>query len=118
MEPSYLEGRTAAAESLRRLLFAAGIAVMDANNDISGAGLALFEQFFGGDAISEKLDIEKTQATLDDRTKQVNVKATHAQKCKCCVICVVSHARMDGLMRRNESCFVVLLRRSGLGSSS
>lgn len=67
MEPSYLEGRTNTAETMRRLLFAGAIAVASANEEISEAEVEVFEKFFGKRSFSDKLDIDKIKAELPDR---------------------------------------------------
>ncbi|RBP49777.1 M48 family metallopeptidase [Arenicella xantha] len=79
MEPSYLEAKTDTAESMRRLLFAGLIAVADAKDDISAEELGVFERFFGKYAFSDKLDLEKTKATLERRSKEVKTRATETQ---------------------------------------
>lgn len=70
MEPSYLEGKTAAAEAMRRLLFAAALLVANANGDISAAEIAVFEKFFGDGSFNDKLDITKLEREIPDRVTQ------------------------------------------------
>ena len=67
MEPSYLEGRTSAAEAMRRALFAAAIAVAAASGEISEEEIEVFERFFGTGAFSEKLNVEQLKAELPAR---------------------------------------------------
>ena len=80
MEPSYLEGRTAVAESMRRALFAGALAVANADGEISDAEVAVFEQFFGSGSFSDRIDIDKTVAELDARLEQVREQATSSQR--------------------------------------
>ena len=80
MEPSYLEGKTEAAEAMRRLLFAAAIAVADATNGIADEEIKVFEEFFGDRAYSDKLDKGKLKAELEDRIKQTNSLTTVPQR--------------------------------------
>ena len=91
MEPSYLEGKTDAAEALRRLLFAAAIAVAEVNGDISDEEVAVFEEFFGQDAFSHKLDTEQLKAEVNDRIEQVNSLTSIPQRMQIvrdlCLIC-------------------------------
>ncbi len=95
MEPSYLEGRTDAAESMRRLLFAGSIAVANANGDVSDREIAVFEKFFGKRAFSEELNLEKLSQDLPDRIEQVNAVTTVAQRMQIIRdLCTV--ARADG----------------------
>jgi len=95
MEPSYLAGRTDAAENMRRLLFAGAIAVADANNNISDHEIAVFEKFFGKRAYSDELNLERLKQDLPDRIKQVNSMTTVAQRMQVVRdLCTV--ARADG----------------------
>jgi uncharacterized tellurite resistance protein B-like protein len=79
MEPSYLDGRTDTAESMRRLLFAGALVVVNANGDISEEEVKIFESFFGKGAFSDSLDLEALEADLDDRIDQVRELATVPQ---------------------------------------
>jgi Zn-dependent protease with chaperone function len=113
MEPSYIEGRTKASESMRRLLFTAAVVLMDVNGEISKPEIASFEQFFGANALSDRLDIEKTKATLDDRVAQANEQATLAQRMQvlrdlCCI------SRADGPVADSE-CKVLRSLAADLG---
>jgi uncharacterized tellurite resistance protein B-like protein len=80
MEPSYLEGRTDAAEIMRRLLFAGAIALANADGNISAAEIELFEKYFGSGAFGEHLDVEKLQQKLPDRTAQARDKLSVARR--------------------------------------
>ncbi|MEM1264083.1 MAG: M48 family metallopeptidase [Pseudomonadota bacterium] len=80
MEPSYLEGRTTVAESMRRALFAGALAVANADGVISDAEIEVFEQFFGSGSFNDRIDIEKTVAELDSRLEQVQDEASSSQR--------------------------------------
>ena len=80
MEPSYLEGRTDTAESMRRLLFAAALSVANADGNISEKEIAVFEKFFGKRSFNEDLNLDRLAADLDDRIKQVKSTTTIAQR--------------------------------------
>lgn len=67
MEPNYLEGRTPAAESMRRALFAAALTVANADGEVSEAEITVFEKFFGDGKFSEKLNLDKLAKTLPSR---------------------------------------------------
>lgn len=69
MEPNYLEGRTPAAEAMRRALFAAALSVAAADGEVSAAEIEVFERFFGADAFSDKLNLEKLADTLPERVE-------------------------------------------------
>lgn len=80
MEPSYLEGRTDDAESMRRLLFAAALTIANADGKISEKEIAVFEKFFGKRSFNEDLNLERLAGDLEDRIAQVNKSATVAQR--------------------------------------
>ncbi len=80
MEPSYLEGKTDTAETMRRFLFAAAIAVADASDGISDAEIKVFEDFFGSRAFSDKLDTDKLKAEVADRARQTKEVTTVPQR--------------------------------------
>ena len=93
MEPSYLEGRTEAAESMRRLLFAGGLLVANANDHISEEEKEVFEKFFGDGALTEKIDLQALEADLDDRISQTKELATTPQTMQVLRdLCLVSRA--------------------------
>jgi tellurite resistance protein len=79
MEPSYLDGRTQTAESMRRLLFAAALMVANADGEISEEEIEVFEKFFGNRAFKDDLDLEKLDADLDDRIAAVKEQASVPQ---------------------------------------
>ena len=80
MEPSYLEGKTEVAESMRRLLFAGAIAVADASGGISDKEIGVFDQFFGEYSLSENLDIEKLKQSVERRAEAVVNIASRSQR--------------------------------------
>lgn len=79
MEPSYLEGRTETAEAMRRLLFAGAITLANTSNGISDTEIQRFEQFFGTDAFSDNLDVNRLAEEIPDRIEQVKSKASTSQ---------------------------------------
>lgn len=95
MEPSYLEGRTDTDESMRRLLFAAAIAVANANNEISDREIAVFEKFFGKRAYNDNLNLERLAGDLPDRIAAVNAVTTVSQRMQI-IRDLCSVARADG----------------------
>ncbi|NKC00342.1 MAG: M48 family metalloprotease [Pseudomonadales bacterium] len=95
MEPSYIEGKTDIAEAMRRLLFAGAIAVADASDGISDEEKEIFEEFFGRNSLTDKLDIEKLKAELPDRIEQVNSLTSIPQRMQVVRdLCLVS--KVDG----------------------
>ncbi|MCR9261777.1 MAG: M48 family metalloprotease [Pseudomonadaceae bacterium] len=101
MEPSYLKGRTDTAEALRRLLFAAAIAVADASQGISEAEVKVFEEFFGKDAFSDRLNTQALKAEVAARIVQVNETTSIPQRMQVVRdLCIVSKA--DGKTSKEE----------------
>ena len=101
MEPSYLEGRTSNAESMRRLLLAAAVALVHASGTVDDRERNVFEQFFGANSLSDKLNIERTIATLEDRATTVLENTTRAQRMQVIRdLCVL--ARADGRVDPTE----------------
>ncbi|MEM9623024.1 MAG: M48 family metallopeptidase [Pseudomonadota bacterium] len=93
MEPSYLEGKTDTAEAMRRLLFAAAIAVANASAGISKAEIEIFEEFFGKASFSEKLNIEKLVHEVPERVAQVKAISSIPQRMQVIRdLCTVSRA--------------------------
>ena len=74
MEPSYLDEKSTIAELMRRTLLAGAIAVADADGHISEAEVAVFEKFFGRRSFSDKLDVARIKADLDQRIADMNNK--------------------------------------------
>jgi uncharacterized tellurite resistance protein B-like protein len=80
MEPSYIDGRSAVAEAMRRLLFAGAVTVANADGTISAGEIAVFEKFFGDGAFRRDLDIEQITADLPNRIVQANLKTSVAHR--------------------------------------
>ena len=98
MEPSYLDGRTATAEAMRRLLFAGAIAVADADRQISQAEIRVFEDFFGDDSFSDKLNIDKIKQDLADRIENVRNRTSQSQRMQVLRdLCLIARADSDNL---------------------
>ena len=74
MEPSYLDATTDAAKTMRNCLFAASLAIANADGNISDVEVSVFEDFFGQHKFSESLDMEKLLASLPERCEAVNDK--------------------------------------------
>ena len=80
MEPGYLKERSEEAEIMRRLLFAAAIAVIDADGQITEQETEIFEQFFGEDALSDSLDVGAIKKSLADRIDDANQHIAKARR--------------------------------------
>ncbi len=93
MEPSYLEGRTHSAETMRRLLFAGAIAVAAVSEGISEAEIEVFEAFFGKRSFSDKLDVEQIKAELPERISQAKTHTSRPQRMQVLRdLCTISRA--------------------------
>ena len=93
MEPSYLEARTDTATTMRRLLYAASIAVANADDGISKAEVEVFEKFFGRGEFNKDLNIDRIIETLEGRIKQANEQTADTQRMQVMRdICVMSKA--------------------------
>ena len=101
MEPNYLEGKTATAENMRRLFFAASLAVANASEGISEKEITVFEKFFGNGSFSEKLDLERLEKEVPDRIQQTLSETSPSQRMQIMHdLCVV--ARADGHVAEPE----------------
>lgn len=80
MEPSYLEGKTDVAESMRRMLFAGAITIADASGSISEKEIAVFDQFFGKASLHKNLNLEKLKTSLSRRAEDVKKIASRSQR--------------------------------------
>ena len=79
MDPSYLEGRTRAAEAMRRLLFAGVLLIGNANGQMAPEEVALFERFFGSGSYRDGFDLSALEASLPERIRSVREQASAPQ---------------------------------------
>ena len=96
MEPSYLEEKSAMAETMRRALFAGAIAVADSHGGISEEEVAAFEKFFGAHAFRDDLDVGAIKSSVPSRMESLKESVPHAR----CVqvvrdLCVIARADND-----------------------
>jgi tellurite resistance protein len=71
MEPRYTIEHTESAEAMRRLLFAAGIAIAAATGEVAPAERAALEVLLGPGAVPETLDIGGIRDVLTERMARV-----------------------------------------------
>jgi uncharacterized tellurite resistance protein B-like protein len=103
MEPSYLEGRTDAAEIMRRLLFAGAIALANADGNISESEIELFERFFGAGSFGEHLDLTKLQQDLPDRTAQARENLAAPRRMQVLRdLCLIANAEAAGAQQKRQ----------------
>ena len=101
MEPSYIEGRTKTAESMRRLLFAGAIAVANADGEIGKEEIEVFERFMGEGAFGKQLDVEHLIDELPGRIHDARETTSLPQRMQVLRdICLVATA--DGSVSRAE----------------
>ncbi|MGR8947799.1 MAG: M48 family metallopeptidase [Gammaproteobacteria bacterium] len=101
MEPNYLEGKTTATENMRRLFFAASLTVANASNGVSEQEISVFEKFFGDGSFTAKLDLERLQKEVPERTKQTLTETSPSQRMQIMHdLCIV--ARADGHVTEPE----------------
>jgi len=101
MEPSYLEGKTEVAETMRRLLFAGAITIADASGGISDKEIKIFDQFFGEFALSDNLNIEKLKQSVKRRAEAVLKVASRSQKAHL-IRDLALVAKADGRVSKNK----------------
>lgn len=80
MEPSYIEGKTVTATTMRRLLYTGSIAVANASGGIEEKEVKLFESFFGEGEFTRGFDIDRLIADLPNRIENVKKNASHLQR--------------------------------------
>ena len=93
MEPSYLEAKTVAAESMRRLLFAGSLVVARADGEITQGEVGVFEKFFGKGAFKDTVDVGALEKDLDNRIARVREEAGVTQAMQVLQdLCIVARA--------------------------
>ncbi len=70
MEPNYIDAKTDAAQSMRRVLFAGSIAVAEATAPINKKEIGVFEDFFGKGAFKSGFNIERIKQELPSRIER------------------------------------------------
>ena len=111
MEPSYLEGKTEATTTMRRLLYAGSIAVANASDGISEAEVEIFEKFFGEGQFTKNLDIERLIADLPNREKNARNSTSVLQRMQVLRdLCLV--ARASGEVTGEEKMVLQQIARS------
>ncbi|MBX2811957.1 MAG: M48 family metalloprotease [Myxococcales bacterium] len=101
MEPSYLEDKSEVAETMRRLLFAATVAIIHAGGVITDAEIAEFERLFGAGSWSSSIDADAVVGTIDSRVADAIKLVPHAKRMQVMRdLCLVAQA--DGRIEPEE----------------
>lgn len=118
MAPTYLEEKSEAAEMMRRVLFAAGCGVMNASGGISEKEIDAFDALFGAGTFGDNLDLERIEASLDERIADAVKSVPLARRLHVVRdLCLISKA--SGRITRKEREYVASVgERLGLSSGS
>ena len=105
MAPTYLEEKSEQAEMMRRVLFAAGCGVMNASGGISKKEIAAFDTLFGDGTYSENLDLDRLEATVDERIADAVRVVPLARRLQIIGhLCLLSHA--SGRVTKKERDYI------------
>ncbi len=101
MEPNYIDARTDAAKSMRRVLFSGAIAVADVSGGINEKEIKTFEDFLGKGKFKPGLNIERIKEELASRIKKCNELTNVTQRMQVMRdLCLISKA--DGRTTKKE----------------
>ena len=101
MKPSYLKERSDAAEAMRRLLFAGGIAVANVTDAVTPEAMTELERLLGAGAVPPGLDPEAVLADLPRRIESVRTSVPVLRRAQIVRdLCLI--ARADGHMTEAE----------------
>lgn len=105
MAPTYLEEDSQTAEMMRRVLFAAGCALMKVSGTINDREIAAFNCLFGEATFGDHLNIDKLEERLDIRIEDANAVVPLARRIHVIRdLCLI--ARADGRVTKKERDFV------------
>lgn len=105
MSPGYLDEKTEVAETMRRVLFAAGLGLIHCSGTVKEEEIAAFDSLFGEGSYSEDLDFEAIEGLLVKRIKHANETVPPARKTQILRdLCLLAVA--DGRIASKEREFV------------
>ena len=105
MSPTYLEEQTPIAETMRRVLFAAGCGLMQVSGEITVAEVAAFDQLFGVGTFSKDLDLAGLEEALKKRIDEANESVSAARRIHIVRdLCLIAVA--DGHVSEEERAYV------------
>ena len=130
MEPSYLQDPSDAAEAMRRLLFAGGVAVAAAAGRVTEQSLKTLERLLGPGSIPSQVKPDVIRADLPGRIERVNRLVAPLRRAQvirdlCVIACADGHldepklAVMREIARAvgvDESVIACAVPRSGMGA--
>ncbi len=110
MSPTYLEEKSAVAETMRRVLFAAGCGLMNSSGKIKDEEIATFDKLFGDGTFGDNLDLERLEEHLDQRIKDANNTVPLARRIHIIRdLCLIAVA--DGRVTQKERKYVHTVAR-------
>ena len=80
MSPNYLDEKSEVAETMRRVLFAAGLGLIRCSGGVKEQEMEAFDSLFGPGSYSENLDFEALEDLLDKRIADANQSVSPARK--------------------------------------
>jgi tellurite resistance protein len=102
---------------MRRLMFAASIAIANVTGEISESEIRIFEQFFGTGSFHDNLNIEKIVDELPARIEQAKQKTSIAQRMQVLRdLCIVARAERE-VGSKQRQLLEKLARELGLSKS-
>lgn len=111
MDPSYLQSKTDVAEAMRRLLFAAGIAVAAASGEVAEPELKAVEELLGPGSVPSEVNVEAVRETLPRRVATVLEKVPALRRVQVIRdLCLVAGA--DGVVSQREHAIIEDLARA------
>lgn len=101
MSPNYLSEKSEVAETMRRVLFSAGLGLIRCSGGVKDEEIDAFDSLFGPGSYSEDLDFETLENLLDQRIADANQTVPHARKTQVLRdLCLL--AKCDGRVTRKE----------------
>ena len=110
MSPTYLEEKSDVAETMRRVLFAAGCGLVGLSGETRQEEIATFEELFGEGSFSDNLDFERLEEALDKRLETAVQTVPRARRIHIVRdLCLIAVA--DGRVTEKEREYVHMIGR-------
>lgn len=105
MSPSYLDEKTEMAETMRRVLFSAGLGLIRCSGGVKEEEIEAFDSLFGPGSYSENLDFEALDGLLEQRINDANETVPHSRKAQVVRdLCLLAAA--DGRVTQKERKYI------------